>query len=98
MMENLFPLIGQEGILMNIFKDLDLISTSINIESILISDKSMISPCLRHLVSFIVWLPNLVPLFFLYFILEQIVEIGATFSRIATEEEEAIPIRDGPCA
>ena len=83
---------------MNIFKDLHLISTSINIESILISDKSMISPCLRHLVSFIVWLPNLVPLFLLDFILEQIIEIGPTFSGVATEEKEAVPIRDGSCA
>ena len=98
MMENLFPLIGQKRILMNIFKDLDLISTSINIESILISNKSMIGPCLRNLISFIMWLSNLVPLFFLHFILEQIVEIGATFSRVATKEEEAVPIRDGSCA
>lgn len=80
---------------MNIFKDLDFISTSINIEPILISNKGMISPCLRHLVSFIVWLPDLVPLFFLDFILEQIVEIGATFSRVATKEEEAVPVGDG---
>lgn len=80
---------------MNIFKDLHLISTSINIESILVSNKSMISPCLRYLISFIVWLPNLVPLFLLDFILEQIIEIGATFSRIAAKEKEAIPIRDG---
>jgi hypothetical protein len=98
MMEDLFPLIGQEGILMDVLEDLYFISTSIDIEAILVSDKCMIGSSFGYLISFVVWLSNLIPLFFLNFILEQIVEIGSTFSSIATKEEKAIPIRDGPCA
>ena len=97
MMEDLFPLIGQKGIFMDVLENLYFISTSINIETILISDKGMIGSGFGYLVSFVVRLSDLIPLFFLNFILEQIVEIGSTFSSIATKEEKAIPIRDSPC-
>ena len=50
MMEDLSPLVGQCVILVNIFENLNLVSTSIYIQSILISYECVISTRLRDLV------------------------------------------------
>lgn len=101
-MENLLPLITQDRILVDVLKDLHFISSSINIESILIPNKGMVRPSFWNLIQAIPVaslaiarsLPDFIPLLFCNFILEQIIEICATFSSVASEEIQTVSVGD----
>lgn len=76
-MEYLLPLVLNNRVFMDILKNLNFISSTINIESILISDKCVISPRLWHLVystriSTLSWMPPISSHFhILHFIIKE---------------------------
>jgi hypothetical protein len=80
---------------MDVFKDLHFISATIDVKSILIPDKGVISPCLRNDTGCRIALSYLIPLLLLNFVLKQVIEVSSPFACIPTKEVEAIPVRDG---
>ena len=48
--ENLAPLVCKNRVFVDIFEDLDLVSSTIHVESIFVADKSVICPCLWNLI------------------------------------------------
>lgn len=84
---------------MNIFKNLNFISSSIDIEPVFISDECMVCPGFGNLVLWTVkWLSNFIPFFCADFILEKVVEVCSSFSCVATKEIKAISIRNSSCS
>ena len=118
MVQYLAPGVGQDLVLMDILEDLDLVTATVDVEPVLVSDKGVVSSSIRQgalrLVLSVwevlgvrvhlafpfdrccnVW-ADFEPLVVLNLVLEQVVEVGASFPSVSSKEEEAITVRDGP--
>ena len=95
MMEYLPPLIGKNGILVYIFENLHLVSATINVKPILVSDECVVCSCLGNHMNVLSGLSYLIPLFLLNFVLKEVVKVGASLASIPSEEIERISVRDG---
>ena len=71
---------------MYVLEDLNLVSTPIDIKSVLVSDKCVVCSCLRNHMQILNRLADLVPLLFLDLVLEQIIEVSSSFASIASKE------------
>lgn len=105
--QDLPPAIGLDAVLVNVLEDLHLISPSVDIESVLVPHERVVGPGFRDLVRSL--LANallhatyclgtafeLVPLLLSDFVLEQIVEVGASLARVAAKEVQTVSVRDG---
>ena len=94
MVKDLLPLIGQYRVLMYVFKDLYLVSSSVNIEPIFVAHEGMVCPRFRYLVQSSITaltvtyrLSDFVPLLFGNLVLKEVVKVCATFPRVASEKE-----------
>lgn len=101
---DLTPAVSLNTVLMDIFEDLDFVSAAVDVKPVLVPDESMVGSgfgcdwpgcALLHALILVRAPLELVPLLLSHFVLKQVVEVYASFSSVAAEEVEAVPIRDG---
>lgn len=103
MVQNLAPAVCLNAIFVDVFEDLDFVSSAVDIKSVFVPDKGVVGPGLWRnlpvwaLLQGVVLLRaalEFVPLLLDYFVLEQVVEVNSSLASVASEEVKAVSVRN----